>query len=711
MVGVNVDRLVTINTPLGPALQFNRLDGRDGLSRNGEYRVTALSRRGDIKADELLGHPVSVIVTTPHGGKREFNGLAAAFFQLGQTGRFHQYLIVVRPWTWLLTRTSDCKIFQDKTVRQIIEAVLADHPYADFAFELTASYQPWHYCVQYRESDFNFLARLMEQEGIHFFFRHKDGKHTLIIADGAHAHVAAPDYARVLFREPEAAAARQIEGIRDWSHGCEIQPTRFVQRDFNFEKPRADLQADAAPARPLKHQYQAKFDVFDYPGEYEERSEGQRLAAIRVEEMRHQFDRFDGEGNAAGLGSGGLFTLFDHPRDDQNQEYLIVSADYAVEESPLESELSHTELFRIRLQAIPSAQHFQAPRITPKPIVQGPQTAIVVGPSGDEIHTDKYGRVKVQFHWDRYGTHDQNSSCWVRVSHPWAGKNWGMIAIPRIGQEVIVEFLEGDPDRPIITGRVYNADQMPPWTLPTHMTQSGILTRSTKDGTFNNANAIRFEDKKGEEELWIHAEKNQLIEVENDETHTVGHDRSKTIGHDETTQVKHNRSETVGNNETISIGNDRTESVGHNENVSIAENRSLNVGANASTSIGANHNLSVGANESHDVGANRSRAVAKDETVDIGENLSETVGKNVTVSIGENQSLSVGKDSKSKIGKKYFLEAGDEITLKTGDASITMKKDGTITIKGKDITIQGSGKIGVKASGDVVVKGSKIANN
>ena len=695
MAPVKVDRLVSITTPLGPALQFKRLEGSDGLSRNGEYRVTVLSRRGDVKADELLGHPVSVALTTPHGGKREFNGIVAGFHQLGEVGRYHQYLIVVRPWTWLLTRTSDCKIFQDKTIRQIIEAVFADHPYADFAFELTASYPPLNYCVQYRESDYNFLARLMEQEGIHFFFRHKNGKHTLVIADGAHAHLAAPDYDSLIFCEPEAARTRQVEAIRQWSHGCEIQPTRFIQRDFNFEKPRADLQADADPARPLKHEHQAKFDVFDYPGEYEERSEGQRLAAVRIEEMRHQFDRFEGEGNAAGLASGGLFKLQEHPRDDQNQEYLIIAADYRVEESPLESEMADTELFAIGFRAIPSAQNFQPPRVTPKPIVQGPQTAIVVGPAGDEIHTDKYGRVKVQFHWDRYGKADQNSSCWTRVSHPWAGKNWGMIAIPRIGQEVIVEFLEGDPDRPIITGRVYNADQMPPWALPAHMTQSGILTRSTKDGTFNNANAIRFEDKKGEEQLWIHAEKNQDIEVENDETHSVGHDRSKTIGNDE----------------TVSVGHDRTESVSQNENISIGANRSLNVGANASTAIGANHSLSVGANESHDVGANRSRSVAKDETVDIGANLSESIGKNVTVTIGENQSLSVGKDSKNQVGKKYYLEAGDEITLKTGDASITMKKDGTITIKGKDITIQGSGKIGIKASSDVVIKGSKIAEN
>ena len=695
MIPLKVVRLVKLVSPLGEALLFNRLEGSDGLSRNGEYRVTVLSRRPDIKGDELLGKSVSVKAVTPRGGLREFNGLAVGFYQVGQQGRYHQYLIVVRPWTWLLTRTSDCKIFQDKTVRQIIEAVLADHPYADFEFQLAGQYTPWDYCVQYRESDFNFLARLMEQEGIHFFFRHHGGKHTLVIADGAQAHAAAAGYASLPFIEPEATHARQEEGVRDWTHGSEIQPTRFIQRDFNFEKPRADLQADASPARPLKHEHAARLDVFDYPGEYLERSDGQRIAAIRVEEMRHPFDQFSGESNALGLASGGLFKLMGHPRADQNQEYLITGADYRLEESPPESELADTELFSVRLQAIPSAQTYQPPRLTPKPIVQGPQTAIVVGKAGDEIHTDKYGRVKVQFHWDRYGQKDENSSCWIRVSHPWAGQNWGMIAIPRIGQEVIVEFLEGDPDRPIITGRVYNADQMPPWSLPANMTQSGILTRSTKGGNINTANAIRFEDKKGAEQLWIHAEKDQDIEVENDESHSVGHDRSKSIGNDE----------------TVSVGNDRNESVTKNESVRIGANRTLSVGANASTSVGANRSLAVGADETHDVSGNRSRSVGKDESVEISANLSQDVGKNVTLSIGENQSLTVGKDSKSQVGKKYYLEAGDELVLKTGDASITMKKDGTITIKGKDITVNGSGKIGVKASGDVVIKGAKIAEN
>ena len=328
---------------------------------------------------------------------------------------------------------------------------------------------------------------------------------------------------------------------------------------------------------------------------------------------------------------------------------------------------------------------------------------MVVGPSGDEIYTDKYGRVKVQFPWDRYGKTNENSSCWMRVSHPWAGKNWGMIAIPRIGQEVIVDFLEGDPDEPIITGRVYNAEQMPPYALPGNMTQTGTKTRSTKGGDPSNFNEIRFEDKKGSEQLFIHAEKNQDIEVEHDETHWVGHDRTKKIDHDETTTVAHDRSESVGNNENISIGVNRTESVGSNEAMSIGKDRTESVGKNENVSIGETQTLSVGKDQSLSVGGDRS--------ADVGKNESITVGKDQTVTVSDDRSTSIGKNDTLSVGKKLSIDAGDEIILQSGSASITLKKDGTITIKGNDITLDGSGNINIKASSNVTIKGSKITQN
>ena len=457
---------------------------------------------------------------------------------------------------------------------------------------------------------------------------------------------------------------------------------------------------------------------------------------------------------------GGLFKLDGFPRQDQNREYLATSVTHHIHVDSFEAmgDSSGTQ-YSNSFTVIESSTPFRAARLTPKPIVQGPQTAVVVGQSGDEIHTDEFGRVKVQFYWDRIGEKNENSSCWIRVSHPWAGKNWGMVAIPRIGQEVIVDFLEGDPDRPIITGRVYNADQVHPYELPANKTQTGILSRSSKEGSGANANEFRFEDKKGEEQVYLHAEKNQDIEVENDETHWVGHDRSKTIDNDETTLVKNNRTETVGNNEKITIGVDRTEMVGSNESITIGSNRTktvggsetatvamqrthmvginetigvggaqeigigafqavavgayqtINVGAYQSTSVGANQSNNIGANQSTDVGANQSVNVGANQTESVSGNASKSVKGNDSLSVDKNRSANVKEDDATKVGKNYVIDAGDSIVIKTGDASISMKKDGTIVIKGKDITIDGSGKINAKAGGDIIMKGSKILQN
>ena len=415
---------------------------------------------------------------------------------------------------------------------------------------------------------------------------------------------------------------------------------------------------------------------------------------------------------------------------------------------------------------MPAAQQFRPPRRTPKPIVQGPQTAVVTGATGAEIDTDKYGRVRVHFHWDRHGKLDDKSSCWVRVSQPWAGKNFGAVQIPRVGQEVIVDFLEGDPDQPIITGRVHNAEQMPPWDLPANATQSGILTRSSPGGGYANANAIRFEDKAGAEQLWIHAEKNQDIEVEKDETHWVGQDRRKTIDRDETTHVKRDRTETVDNNETITvhanrteivdkeesitIHGGRTEVVDKEENITIHGGRTEKVDQDESITIDGGRTETVAHDESITIKGGRTEIVIKDESITINGGRTETVAHDETitikggrtesvskdegvtitggrtVSVGKDEGLSVTGARNVKIGKADVLDVGDtlaitvkkSITLTTGEASITMNSNGNIDIKGKKININGSdishecsGKFNLKASSDITMAGSKIKQN
>jgi type VI secretion system secreted protein VgrG len=711
-------RLMEIATPLGAdTLLFHGMHAREELGRVSEFQVDLLSAKGDIALDDILGKNVTVKVMTAKDQARYFNGYVTRFSQRGKLGRYYRYLAVVRPWLWFLSRTADCRIFQNKTVPDILKAVFGDHGSAEFSLELSQTYEPWTYCVQYRETDLNFVSRLMEHEGIYYYFRHTDGHNTLVLVDSSSAHSPCPTAETVPFLPPERLARPDIEHISRWEFGREVQPGVYVHDDYDMERPSVELKTNKSQPRGYSP---SDYEIYDYPGCYVKKPEGTRYADVRLDEFGAQFEAGQASTNHRAIAVGYLFTLDGFPRTDQNREYLITSTTYDLEFSAYEGLPKTTGAeSRCTLSAIPGGQQYRPRRSTPKPFVQGPQTAVVVGPSGAEIHTDKYGRVKVQFHWDRYGKRDQDSSCWIRVSHPWAGKNWGAVAIPRIGQEVIVDFLEGDPDQPIITGRVYNAEQMPPYGLPANMTQTGIKSRSTLNGSPDNFNEIRFEDKKGSEQLFIHAEKNQDIEVENDETHWVGHDRAKTIDHDETTHVKHDRTETVDNNETITIGVNRTETVGSNETITIGSNRSVTVGASETKTValqrthtvGVNETITIGAAQEVTIGAMQAVTVGANQTTNVGANHSTDVGASESRTVGNNRTTSIGKDDSLTVGKNLVVDAGDSITIKTGSASITMKKDGTITIKGKDITVDGSGKINVKAAKDIVMKGSKILQN
>ena len=732
---------ITFQCPLPHAdLRFESMTVAQALSTLESIELLLVADKPDIEAEKLLGHAAGVTLTLRDGGKREFNGIVTRFGLGRSRGRYHQYQATLRPWLWFLTRTADCRIFQDMNVKEIVEKVFADHAaIANFEFKLFRSYRKRVYCVQYRETDFNFIARLLEEEGIYWFFDHAKGAGRLVLTDDTAGLTPAPGAEKLPYFDNTGQAPPNVDYISGWTCSSEVRSGKVALTSYDFERPATSLAVDHALARahPLDD-----LEQFDFDGEYTQKADGQQLADCRIEEEQAQFERLAGSTNAHGLAVGHLFHLTRHPRANQNAEHLCVQSSITLTLPAHEAD-SGGEDFQCQFSAMPSRQAFRPERRTPKPFVQGPQTAVVVGPAGEEIYTDKYGRVKVQFHWDRYGLKNEKSSCWMRVSSPWAGKSFGFVQLPRIGQEVVVDFLEGDPDQPLITGRVYNAEQMPPWQLPANATQSGVLTRSSKGGTYGNANALRFEDKKGAEQLWIHAEKNQDIEVENDETHWVGHDRSKTIDHDETTHVKHDRTETVDNNETITVHVNRTETVGRNESISIGVNRSESVGANESISIGANRSINVGGSETATVALQRTHAVGINETIaigaaqevaigaaqviavgaaqtvtvganqttSVGSNQSLTVGKNLTASVGEARSTTVGKDDALKVGKNLVIDAGDSITIKTGSASITMKKDGTVVIKGKDITLEGSGKINVKASSDVVIKGSKVGLN
>ncbi|CAN5421310.1 type VI secretion system spike protein VgrG1b [soil metagenome] len=704
--------LMKLVSPFEDQLRFRSMSASEELGRPFEFVIEAVSEDATLDPYEILGELITVELELADESMRHFNGHVTDFGLLGEVGSssVYHYQLVVRPWLWMLTRTSDCRIFQTQSIPDILKEVFAAYDVAVFDDQLTGTYSPWEYCVQYRETDFNFVSRLMEQEGIYYYFEHEEGQHTLVLVDSPSAHVATPGFESFTYT-PSHGSMVDTEAIDHWVFSRGIQPGTFALTDFDFKRPQLNLEGKYLQSRAHTG---ADGKYFDYPGEYITPDDARRYSRTRLEELQARHETISGSGNVRALAVGSLFQLSDHPRDDQNgADCLVVSTRIHLQAAAGESgDQATSPSVHCSFSAMPGSAPFRAARLTPKPFVQGPQTAIVVGPSGEEIHTDEHGRVKVHFHWDRLGKKDENSSCWVRVATPWAGAARGWVSVPRMGDEVVVDFLEGDPDCPLITGSVYNGAQKPPWALPANKTQSGILTRSSLKGAANsNSNTLRFEDKKGSEQLFLHAEKNQDIEVENDETHWVGHDRTKTIDHDETVHVKHDRTETVDNNETITIGVNRTESVGKNETISIGVNRTEDVGSNESISIGANRSENVGANETIDIGKDRAETVGQNETVSIGKNREHTIGKDDKLEISDNRTTQIGKDDKIQIGKKLYIEAGDEITIVTGSASISMKKDGTIQIKGKDITIIGSGKIGIKASSDMTLKGSKIAEN
>ncbi len=566
-------RLVQVYSPLADnVLLLKDMGGVEELGRLFAYDLQLTSQDPAINLNLLLGKPMALGLQLDDGSTRYFHGVVSRCSQVNGRGQFASYQVTLRPWLWLLTRTSDCRIFQHMTVPQIVKQVFRDLGFSDFEDSLTQAYREWEYCVQYRENSFDFVSRLLEKEGIYYYFRHEKDRHVLVLADAYGAHLNAPGYSVVPFYPPDGQQ-RERDHLFDWRLAQEVQSGSVELNDYDFQRPSARIDVRAEVPRP--HDY-ADYPLYDYPGAYVQSQDGEHYSRTRVQALQSLHERIELTGNARGLGAGHLFTLSNFARQDQNREYLIVANRYLITQEDLETGQGASQLqFESHLSCIDAQQIFRPLAVTHRPIVRGPQTAVVVGPANEEIWTDQYGRVKVHFHWDRHDQSNENSSCWIRVSQAWAGKNWGSMQIPRIGQEVIVSFLEGDPDRPIITGRVYNAEQPVPYDLPANATQSGTKSRSSKGGTPANFNEIRMEDKKGAEQLFIHAERNQDIEVENDETHWVGHNRTKTVDFSEVATIGENRVRAVKHNDVLMVGATKKDSISVSYLIEVGQNLRL----------------------------------------------------------------------------------------------------------------------------------------
>jgi type VI secretion system secreted protein VgrG len=662
------NRPLRVSTPLGPdKLLLAGFEGQEAVSRLFRYTLDLRSEDRAVDTASLLRKPVTLEIELPDGSTRFINGMVSRFACIGYDEMHARFEAEIVPWFWFLTLARDSRIFQNKTVPEIVDAVFSAAGYKDFRFEMRGSYPQREYCVQYRESAFDFVSRLLEEEGITYFFEHDDAKHTMVLLDdnSSFKDIDGPTAAR--FGIPAFTETHEpiVEVLRTEDS---VFAGRVTLQDYDPEKPSFNLLRSISGA--------GVEEVFDYPGRYRDPGLGERLARVRLEaeEAGRHIVRGSGHRSCHALAAGRAFTLAEHFLPAANRKYALLEVDVRAVNGDITGAESITYQYDCSFLAIPYDTPYRAPARTPKPVVRGSQTAVVVGPAGEEIWVDKYGRVIVQFHWDRVGEHNEKSSCWVRVSSGWAGKGWGVIQHPRIGQEVIVDFLEGDPDFPIITGRVYNAEQVHPYDLPATKTQSGIKSRSSPGGSTETFNEIRMEDKAGEEQLYVHAQRNHDVMVELDRTLTVGQDEKVTI--------KRDRVEEVGRDETITIKQHRTEQVDGNETITIKGNRE--------TGIDGNDILGVEGDSSIDISKGRTLAVGKD--------LAVTVKGKRTVTIKGSDALDVTQ--------KLTIESKASIELKCGSSSIKIDPSG-VTIKGTMVKVEGTAMAQVK-SPMTTVKGDTI---
>ena len=591
--------LLSFETPLDkanskPVFTVRSLDGREGISELFNFDLELICLDPKLRLDTLLGKRVDIGVRLSGGDNRYFNGFVRRFSQLPPEGTLSRYEAQIVPWPWFLTKTTDCRIFQDRTVPQIIADVFDEFGYSDYESKIERKYVPCEYCVQYRETCWNFIARLMEREGITFYFKHQLGRHTLILLDSPHEYEECPYGPVARYHRFSGAGLKQDQDtIVEWCQTEEVRSTRYVLEEFDFKSPRTNLRAMA--------EYMDSTDLpdrelFDYPGGFHNREEGETWSEVRLDAEKVLGSLVKGSSTCRFLAAGSIFEARDLDRFDQCGHYLLISIVHQASEQPLGSsaiyrEATYTNAFVcVRRQAT-----FRSMTTSQRPTVVGSQTAIVVGPAGEEIYTDRYGRVKVQFPWDRRGQKNEQSSCWIRVSHMLAGDAWGAISIPRIGQEVIVEFLNGDPDRPIITGSVYNAENVPPYALPDLQALSGFKSRTSKKGDRNKFNEIRFDDRNSKEQLLIHAERDKSESVERDSEEFVGRDRSLFLNGNQIELVKGNKHssvegelrEKIGADISLQVGGERHERIGSLYTAEVGQEIHLKAGTKIVIEAGA----------------------------------------------------------------------------------------------------------------------------
>jgi type VI secretion system secreted protein VgrG len=672
-------RLLELTTPLGPdALVINGFSGSEALSGLFRFRLDLLAPvKNSVTAKQLLRQPVTVSILSEDKKVRYFHGLVSRFSAADQEERFRHFHAEVVPWIWFLSQRSDCRIFQNKSVPEILKAVFDGAGFQDYQDKTTGDHIPLDYCTQYRETDFNFVSRLMEQDGIFYFFEHESDKHTLIFADDNSAFDDVPGKNEVLY-EAEGGMGEREDVITQWSGEGETRPGKYVLRDHNFQLPQKDLEVSLGGG---------DLEMYDYPGEYAQRfnapdarlsdvqTEGEKLVRVRLEEEELPGRVFEGSSSCRQFVSGHKFKLDKHFQS--RGEYVLTSLTFSVGQNPDYISGRAAAPYHNNFVCVRSDAKMRPRRLTPKPVVSGPQTAVVTVKSGEESFLDKYGRVHVQFFWDRLGQKDEDSSCWVRVSQPWAGTMWGAHFWPRVDQEVVVQFLEGDPDRPLVTGSVYNADNMPPYELPANYTRSGVITRSSKGGGSANFNEIRLEDKMGNEQFFMNAERDMDMRVENDSREYVGKDRHLIVHVDQ-----HELTE-----------GDKHGHVTGSHFEKIEKDMSLQIVGKQMEKVTGNKSMEVTSDHYEKVGGSASLEVAADQKEKVGGNVSLQVSQSRNEKIGMTHAMEAGQTIHLKGGMTVIIEAGMQLSLKGPGGFVDIGPAG-VTIQGTMVLINSGGAAG-----------------
>ncbi|MCC7424211.1 MAG: type VI secretion system tip protein VgrG [Planctomycetaceae bacterium] len=656
-------RFAEFVSPLKDSLLFRRLSGREAVGELWSFRVDLLSPQAKIDQKKMLGQYCTVKFATADTSPRQIGGVVSRLVRVGPSERrdeeeLFSYVAELRPWLWLLTRRVNCRIFENVSVVDVIETVLKDYTFAHIENRLTETYASREYITQYRESDADFLIRLMEDTGIYYFFEHAADHQTMVLCDSLSAHQAFPSYASVPFNENANDVTRAEETLTQWGVAYEVSSGAYAQTDYNFTTPAANL---ASNSSRTDQSWASALEVFDYPGIYDDATSGDALAKLRLESGQVEYQIYTGHGTSLGMAPGSLVSITNNPIDDDSQEYILTSVEHSISTNSYRAGDKGEDLYECRVTAIASDIPFRLKRRHPNARIEGPQTAVVVtDDQSAEIWTDQYGRIKVAFFWDRRTPDSARVSCWVRVSQGWAGKNWGHLRMPRVGQEVIVSFLEGNPDRPIVTGCVYNANQMPPDELPTNQTRTVFRTRSSPKGTTDNFHELTFEDKKGSEQIYFHSERDFVREVENDDSLKVGFD----------TMSPGNQSISIFNNRTLAVGDKKA------------------ADGSQTTTIFNNDSLTVGCEDAAD--GSQTVTVWNKRTVTV-KNGDDTLNINT----GDRKvTLGKGKESTTidQGNRETTLTKGDDkLTLSAGSRTVTLDKGNyTLTATAGDVSVKAS---------------------